>query len=513
MNLKRAVAYLRVSSEDQVTNFSLENQKDFCQKFCREHDYELVKVFVDAGRSASTLEGRQGLLELLSYCQTHKGNVDACLAYRLDRISRNTLDFLTVQHQLSLSGVKILSASEPLQGDDPTTEFLTTLLAAIAKMDNQIRRLRAVQGLQKRLEAGLNVTQPPMGYKMVKDSNNRSIPIPKEPEFSLLKKAGLLYATGKYSCVQIAEMLNDWGVKTMYGHKIKSNAVGKFIRCEFYKGTVHLKRTGRRYKGSFEPMFSEQEWQALQDAASGRPLGAKKRNLANDFPLRQFVRCSITGELFTGSQCRGKRKKYPYYYTSTRHKSLRRETLENAFVGLLNSLEPTQGVVESFAQIMFEKYGEEYKNLEAAEKHFKGNLTAQNMFRVGLVESRLKGETEPDEFVKEYEQVENHIIVTELARNEVLIDEVTIATVNNFAKHYLNHLGQYWRTHEIAEKKAIQWLIFPEGLTWNYPGWRTPKLSQLFKVKESITNVNILVGEGGGNRTLDERLKRPSLYH
>ena len=98
--MRKAVGYLRVSSEDQVTNFSLENQKDFCQKFCRDHEYELVKVFVDAGRSASTLEGRQGLLELLSYCQIHKGKVDACLAYRLDRISRNTLDFLTVQHQL-----------------------------------------------------------------------------------------------------------------------------------------------------------------------------------------------------------------------------------------------------------------------------------------------------------------------------------------------------------------------------------------------------------------------------
>src|SRR3989338_4447083 len=237
--LKKEIIYLRVKSEQQTRNFSLDNQKQRCTDYCEKNDFEMVKTFIDPGKSATTIAGRPGLLELLNYCFSHKGDVGALICYRLDRISRSTLDFLEIKRRLSECGVKILSASEPLESEDPSTEFLTTILAAIARMDNEVRKARAVQGLEKRLENGLNITQVPLGYVMKKDLSGRSVPVRKEPEFSHLQKAGYLYMTNRFSMKQIADFLNEKGVRTMYGHELSTNSVGKFIKCEFYMGIIH----------------------------------------------------------------------------------------------------------------------------------------------------------------------------------------------------------------------------------------------------------------------------------
>lgn len=501
MTIKTAVGYLRVSSEDQICNFSLENQADFIKRYCKDNNFELVELFTDAGRSGQTIEGRNGLLTLLDFCRKNKGSIDAVIAYRLDRFSRNTLDFLTVKQSLASYGVKILSCSEPISGSDPTSEFLETLLAAIAKMDNQIRRLRAVQGLQKRLESGLNVTQPPLAYKMVKDMSGRSVPIPKEPEFSLLRKAGLLYMTGNYSMKMISDLLNEWNVKTMYGHTMTGNSTGKFLKCEFYKGTLFLRRTGKRYKGNYQIMFSEDEWQRIQYVASNKPLGAKKTSRLAEFPLRRFIRCGVTGEYMTGSHCKGKNSKFAYYYNPRKFKSVRREKLEDAFIELLNNLEPVSGVLETFSQVLYQKYKETYQQLEQTETHFDNQLVTENMYKVKLVEDRLKDNVDSKKFIQELEKVQDHITVDLLSKNEATIDKVTIDTTRNFCQHYLCHLGQFWRTHEIDDKRRLQWLLFPEGLIWDYGKFKTPKISSLFELNPEFANSSISIGEACRSRT------------
>ena len=62
------VAYVRVSSEEQIKNYSLENQVDSCKRKASEIKKELVKIFRDEGKSAKNKE-RAGLLDMLSFCR------------------------------------------------------------------------------------------------------------------------------------------------------------------------------------------------------------------------------------------------------------------------------------------------------------------------------------------------------------------------------------------------------------------------------------------------------------
>src|SRR3989338_3578630 len=107
---KKAVIYLRVSTEEQVDNFSLGSQEDICRKEAEKRGYEVVEVFREEGRSAKTILGRPVLISLLEYCRKNKTKIQAVFAYRLDRISRQTADYLAIRKKLLENNVSIISS-------------------------------------------------------------------------------------------------------------------------------------------------------------------------------------------------------------------------------------------------------------------------------------------------------------------------------------------------------------------------------------------------------------------
>ena len=139
---KKAVIYLRVSTEEQVDNFSLDTQEELCRKEATKRGYQIVEVFREEGRSAKSILGRPVLINLLEYCRKHKKNLEAVFAYRLDRISRQTSDYLAIRKKLGEHGINIISATEPT-GDSPTEKLVETILAGFAQLDNDIRSERA----------------------------------------------------------------------------------------------------------------------------------------------------------------------------------------------------------------------------------------------------------------------------------------------------------------------------------------------------------------------------------
>ena len=95
--LEGAVLYLRVSTEEQVDNYSLETQQDICTKEAQKRGWAVTHTFREEGRSAKTIKGRTALIELLDYCRKNRKVVRAVIVYRLDRISRQTADYLAIR--------------------------------------------------------------------------------------------------------------------------------------------------------------------------------------------------------------------------------------------------------------------------------------------------------------------------------------------------------------------------------------------------------------------------------
>ena len=108
-----AVIYIRVSTEEQVTGYSLQTQEKECRSYCAVNGLKVDRVFCDAGESAKTAD-RPQLLEMLQYLESSakKRSITRAIVYRVDRLARNMLDHATIRMSLKTSGVEIKAVME-----------------------------------------------------------------------------------------------------------------------------------------------------------------------------------------------------------------------------------------------------------------------------------------------------------------------------------------------------------------------------------------------------------------
>ena len=84
--------YMRVSTEDQAREgFSLPEQKEKLEAFCKFKDYTIVDYYTDAGISAKTDNYRPEFERLKEDIKNKKINM--IVALKLDRITRSIYDW------------------------------------------------------------------------------------------------------------------------------------------------------------------------------------------------------------------------------------------------------------------------------------------------------------------------------------------------------------------------------------------------------------------------------------
>lgn len=101
MNREKKIAgiYIRVSTEDQAREgFSLGEQKEKLLQLCKFKEYEVFKVYQDAGISAKNMEDRPAFQEMLE--DMKKGKINYIVAYKLDRVTRSVRDLEELISQL-----------------------------------------------------------------------------------------------------------------------------------------------------------------------------------------------------------------------------------------------------------------------------------------------------------------------------------------------------------------------------------------------------------------------------
>ena len=137
----RRFGYARVSSQTQEDNSSLEAQKqEFIQKGVPEKN-----IRIEVGSAADKIEARPVFYHLID--NELKEN-DLLLVTKIDRCSRNTLEFLKLQERLYKKGVRFISLDLPYSNDMAVNQLISTNLAAIATFENERRKERQRQGIQ-----------------------------------------------------------------------------------------------------------------------------------------------------------------------------------------------------------------------------------------------------------------------------------------------------------------------------------------------------------------------------
>ena len=102
-------------------------------------------IRVEVGSAADKTQNRPVFSHLID--DELKEN-DLLLVTKIDRCSRNTLEFLKLQERLHKKGVRFISLDLPYSNDMAVNQLISTNLAAIATFENERRKDRQRQGIQ-----------------------------------------------------------------------------------------------------------------------------------------------------------------------------------------------------------------------------------------------------------------------------------------------------------------------------------------------------------------------------
>lgn len=480
---KKAVLYLRVSTEEQVDNFSLDTQEEICRKEAQKRNYDVIETFREEGRSAKTITGRPVLINLLEYCRKNKGRVQAVFVYRLDRISRITADYLAIRKKLAENGVTIISSTEPT-GDSPTEKLVETILAGFAQLDNDIRSERAKNGLRARFLSGLISGKPPLGYKF------QAGYAVKDPEtWDKVKAAWDLMAAGKTSLSQIANIMNEWGLREIHGKKeytLRAQTTDRIFRLKFYAGILASVTYPEEVKGQHVPMITLDQFYKVQAIIDGRRVNdtvlVRRSRENKDFPLRRIVKCGICNIGLTGGWTKGRSARYPYYRCAGKcTKSIKVDTLETTLINLLKEITPTKQCLDLFITWLYKIYHERYSRLKKLKNEADNQISDLQVLRRQLVEKNLSGVYSDEIFKEQNTLIESKIMKAQIAKEDSTIDKYNLDKIIDFMRTYLADLGETYDRSKPEQIKILLGSIFPDGLAWSYNGTLNHRIRPLYQ--------------------------------
>lgn len=482
---KRAIIYLRVSTEEQVDNFSLETQEDICRKEAEKRGFIITEIFREEGRSAKSITGRPVLINLLEYCRKNKGRVQAVFVYRIDRVSRQTADYLAIRKKLLENGVNIFSATEPT-GDSPTEKLVETILAGFAQLDNDVRSERARNGLRARFLSGRITTgQVPLGYIVQVGYAVKEI-----ETWDKVKQAWDLMATGTKTLREMAIIMQSWGLREKHGKRtydMKAQGVCKIFRNKFYAGYLTSRVYTEEVKGQHVPMVTEEQFYKVQAILDGRNINkvalATRNHEHPDFPLRRIIRCSICGKGLTGGWSKGRYARYGYYRCggSCKGVSIKPDVLENAVIDLMKQYTPKSQSLNLFISFIYKIYHDRLSRLTRLRNEADAEVARLKELRKSLVEKNLTGVYSDDIFKEQNAVIEDQMTKAQIAKEDSTFDRYNIDAVTGFIRTLLADLGETYKRSNMSQAKVLIGSMFPSGVAWSQNGTLNHQISPIYQ--------------------------------
>jgi len=160
----RAIGYIRVSTEDQAREgVSLDNQESKIRAYADLNGLELVDVIKDEGVSGKTMD-RPGMNKINAAIKT--GEIEAVIVYKLDRLSRKTIDILSTLDAWEKKNIAFHSITDKIDTKTAAGKFLLTILSALAQMERDLISERTVDALAHKKKAGEWCGRVPFGYRI-----------------------------------------------------------------------------------------------------------------------------------------------------------------------------------------------------------------------------------------------------------------------------------------------------------------------------------------------------------
>ena len=347
--------YLRVSTEDQAREgFSLPEQKERLETFCKFKGYEIVDYYEDAGISAKTGNYRPEFERLKEDIKSKR--INTIIALKLDRITRSIFDWEKLMTFLDENDAYIDCANDEVNTTNANGKMISRLLMSVSQNEIERTSERTKVGLAGAIKQGHLPSQAPLGYK----HENKKLVIDYSTKDVVVRIFELYYNGNSYQT--ISNILNEEQVlgKTNW----RDSTITAILENEVYKGDfVHGKRTKHPtyYENVVEPLVSKEMWEDCQ-AQKKKNSRAYQRTLT--YLFLQKICCPRCNNLMGGKATKKKNGNvYYYYYCNDCKINLKENIIEEYFENFINEIVEYDSVVNQFFLPMIKQKFDEPKEL------------------------------------------------------------------------------------------------------------------------------------------------------
>ena len=396
--------YMRVSTEDQAREgFSLPEQKERLEIFCKFKGYTIVDYYTDAGISAKTGNFRPEFERLKGDIKNKK--INTIVALKLDRITRSIYDWEKLMTFLDENNAYLDCANDEINTTNANGKMVSRLLMSVSQNEIERTSERTKIGLAGAIKMGHIPNQAPLGYK----HEDKRLVIDYATKDVVERIFDLYYNGNSYQ--KISNILNEEQVlgKTNW----RDSSIVAILENEIYKGDfVHGKRTKNPtyYSNVVEPIIDREKWEECQVQ--------KKRNSRSyqrtvTYLFLQKLCCPKCNRILGGKATTKKNgHTYYYYYCNDCKITIKEKTIEEYFDTFIDELVEYDSVVNQFFLPMIKQKFDEPK------EELKKDIKKQNDRLERIRKAYISGAFDLEEYNAEKKIVDDTILKLEEELNE-----------------------------------------------------------------------------------------------
>ena len=388
--------YMRVSTEDQAREgFSLPEQKERLEAYCKFNGYKIVEYYTDAGISAKTGNFRPEYDRMLE--DGKQGKINMIIALKLDRITRSTRDWETLMDYLEKYNINIAFVNDDINTTTANGKMVSRIMMSVSQNEIERTSERTIIGLEGAIKQGHIPARAPLGYKHI---DKKLVPDPLTKDIVIriynLYFEGLTYNT-------IAKLFNK--EKVLDKTNWKDTSILKIITNVIYKGDYIQGKTTRNpryFPDVVEPIVSRELWDSCQVQ--------KKKNQRNymrsqTYIFLQKLKCPKCGRILAGGASHKiKADKWYYYYRCEKCRgNIREHEIEDSIKELLSDIFEYDSVVNEFFLPVLQN------KIHNPKEEFEKELTNLNNKKARIRKAYIDELFTEEEYKEETNTIENKI--------------------------------------------------------------------------------------------------------
>ena len=392
---KKCGLYMRVSTEDQSKEgFSLPEQRERLEMFCKFKGYEVIDYYEDAGISAKTGNHRPEFERLKEDIKARK--INTIVALKLDRITRSIYDWENLMTFLDENEAYIDCVNDEINTTNANGKMISRLLMSVSQNEIERTSERTKVGMAGAIKSGHIPHRAPLGYK----HENKKLVIDYATKDIVVRIFDLYY--NGFSYKRISNLFNE--EKVLGKTNWSDTGILTILGNEVYKGDfVHGKRTKHPtyYEDVVEPIVSKEMWEDCQ-VQRNKNSRSYKRTLT--YLYLQKIKCPKCNRILGGKATTKKNgNAYFYYYCNDCKIEFRENVITEYFSQFIKELTEYDSVVNQFFLPMIkQKFDEPKEQIEKEMNNQKNRLER-------IKKAYIDGVFEIEEYNKERQIVEKAI--------------------------------------------------------------------------------------------------------